>query len=664
MSIPVSTGSGGHGPCLANEGHGAKEEEDDDDEGVALFRASPIGRRAGGRLAKGALPQLASDLILHAALLRGVPHRDGAGLATRPGAGWGLSGHVLVELRADGHGGVEGGVLQPGACSGVTDVVLYLRTSSENHAKGPGGEERPNLYRHLAVAVRAAEDLLLGGGDGEGDGEGVAMEVCGDVEDDGGGGNPGTGDGDPADAAQFPPLRGILVAEVSSAFTNPMGARGQLGAVRVAASRVITRKGKGAAVIVAPSPSRLGRTDLPEVVAFLTQDGARVVVKLSRKLADELTPGLVAAEMSGDFVSLSGLERVISAGSVAQGIYTARVLASIAVAWRMDRRGSGASGTYDDAAREALKGRFRGLRDARVVCLSRVSPLGSILGDSAGSSSIESQFAFARLYLGDVLCGPWVGWSAQYKAGSSRQERADMLEAWRAVEHLKAEPAQDPSGVGGVLLVLAADRATRVPSHFRDLEVFAADPDKGAVVVIVVIFPDPEVLGLDVAAGGGGEWSPAALLRAATARLPGELRPEDTGPVFDAAVRAWTGPLERHHRGVAAFPVPFPMVIAAGPQLEAVCKSLEKHEAFMATYPEAELVANAPGRSAFLPDVPLPPATKSESYTLRPGVMGDLAAFGEASGAAARWNMTPVLTGKRTSQCSCLKPRAMGAVSE
>jgi hypothetical protein len=106
------------------------------------------------------------------------------------------------------------------------------------------------------------------------------------------------------------------------------------------------------------------------------------------------------------------------------------------------------------------------------------------------------------------------------------------------------------------------------------------------------------------------------------------------------------------------------MVIAEGPQLEAVCKGLKKHEGFMATFPEAELVANAPGRSALLPNVPLPPATKSESYTSRPGVMSDLAAFGEASGAAAQWDMTPVVTGKRTSWCSCLKPQAMGAVGE
>jgi hypothetical protein len=154
------------------------------------------------------------------------------------------------------------------------------------------------------------------------------------------------------------------------------------------------------------------------------------------------------------------------------------------------------------------------------------------------------------------------------------------------------------------------------------------------------------------------------MVRAATAGLPVELRPENTGPNFDAAVRAWSGPLERHHRDVAAFPVPFPMVIAEGLQLEAACKGLKKHGEFMATYPEAGLVANAPGRSAFLPDVPLPPATKSESYTSRPGVMEDLAAFGEASGAAAQWDMTPWVTGKRTSWCSCLKPQAMGAVSE
>ena len=401
-------GSGGHGPRLAQDED--DDGEDDSDEGVALFRASPIGRRAGGRLAQGALPQLASDLLLHAALLRGAPY-GARGLGQPAGAGWGLSGHLLVELRSDGHGGVEGGVLQPGACAGVTDVVLYLRTSSENHAKGPGGEERPNLYRHLAVAVRAAEDLVLGRGKGEGGGEG----------DDGGGGGEGggEGDGDPADGAVLPPLRGIVVAEVSSSFTSPMRARWQLGALRVAASRVIERKGNGAAVIVAPSPSRLGRNDLPEVVDFLTQDGARVVVPMARKLADEWVPDLVAEEKSGDFVSLAGLERVITAGSEAHYLYTARMMASIAVAWRMGRRGGdGAPGTYDDAARGALKGRFRGLRDAPVVFLSRVSPLCSILGDSAGSSSIESQFAFARLFLGDVLLGPWVGWSAQCSAGA------------------------------------------------------------------------------------------------------------------------------------------------------------------------------------------------------------------------------------------------------
>ena len=200
-----------------------------------------------------------------------------------------------------------------------------------------------------------------------------------------------------------------------------------------------------------------------------------------------------------------------------------------------------------------------------------------------GASSLQSQAATMRLFFaGTALAsGAWFYYLAEREAGASvprapgdgvsgeEEEDRGGLAVWGVVAELK------DLGLGAgepppVLLLFAADIATRDGAFLRDLVAFAEDEDLGNPVVIMALFPKRAQLAL-----GGGTG--ASVVASAVGGLPLHLRPGAAEQA--AAVEAWDEAVRSFLSSATALSLAFPMPLH-GAILDSVADSCTVHLAF------------------------------------------------------------------------------------